>query len=169
MSEYPTQTPPATPHTEAPTQAQEAAHEVAHQPQVQVVPGEAGGYRAPGGATRPAMRERIATRRPYISTLISVPQWEETIEVRSLPLGERNEMMMSVMDPETNKPDVKAMYPALLIAACYDPETQEKVFSEDDAATIQGFDANAVDLLAKEALSLSGMGKDDKDAAASKS
>lgn len=167
MSEYPTQPPPATPHTETPTQAPEAP--ASYSPQVQVVAGEAGGYRAPGGVTRPSMRDRIIALRPYTSELVEVPAWGETVEVRSLPLGERNDMMMSVMDPVTNKPDLKAMYPALLIATAYNPETGEKVFAPDDAATIQGLDANAVDRVAKAALNLSGMGKDDKDAAASKS
>lgn len=139
-------------------------------PQVSIPAGEDGGYKAPGGGPRKSIRERIAAIRPYSSDTIDVAAWDNvTIEVRSIPLGERNDMLMRVMDPETNKPDVKKLYPELLIETCFDPETGEKVFSDDDAAFINGRDSAAVDPVAKLALRISGMDDGAEEEAAGKS
>lgn len=138
---------------------------VQHQP----VPGETAGYLAPGGALRGSLRDRIAARRPYTSQLVTVEAWGETVEVRSLPLGVRNDMMLRVMDPETKEPNVQLLFPELIIAASHDPETGEKVFSDDDLAFINGLDAGAADEVAKVAMDLSGMGEKQKDKEAGKS
>lgn len=142
-----------------------AGQTVQHQP----VPAEGGGYKAAGGAIRQSMRDRIAARRPYSSQLVRVEAWEETVEVRSLPLGLRNDMMMRVMDPETKEPNVELLFPELIIRASHDPETGERIFADDDLALINGLDAGAADEVAKVAMGLSGMGEKQKDAEAGKS
>ncbi|WIC89087.1 tail assembly chaperone [Arthrobacter phage Ottawa] len=130
---------------------------------------ETEGYKAPGGGLRESIRDRIAKRRPYASREVFVPAWEETIEVRSISLGLRNEMLTSVMDEETKEADIKKLYPELIIRTSYDPQTGERVFSNDDLAFINGLDAGSADLLAKPALELSGMTDDAKDKEAGKS
>ncbi|ALY09591.1 hypothetical protein SALGADO_66 [Arthrobacter phage Salgado] len=137
--------------------------------QVAVVASELGGYRAPGGGARLSIRDRAVAARPYSTELVEVPEWDATVEVRSLPLGERNEMMAEVVDEETGKGDFKAMFPALVIRAVFDPETGERVFAPDDAATINGFDAGVIDRVAEVALKLSGLADKAKDNAAGKS
>lgn len=137
--------------------------------QVQVVPAETGGYKGAGGVTRLSIRDRVVAARPYKSEFLPVEDWDATVEVRSLPLGERNDMMASIIDEETGKGDFKAMFPALLIAAVYDPETGEKVFAPDDAAVINGLDSGVVDAVAEVALRLSGLSDKAKDDVAGKS
>lgn len=137
--------------------------------QVHNIPAETAGYLAPGGTVRPSQRERLAARRPYTSQSVTIAAWEETFEVRSLPLGLRNDMMMRVMDPETKEPNVQLLFPELIIAATHDPETGERTFSDDDLAFINGLDAGAADELAKVAMGLSGMGEKAKDTEAGKS
>lgn len=150
--------------------AQTAAYAPEGSPaQVAPVAGETEGYKAPGGALRPSMRERLALRRPYTSEPVYVPSWDETVEVRSISLGLRNEMMDRVMDPETKEANVKLLYPELLIRTAYDPETGERIFADDDLAFINGQDAGAADTVAKVAMRLSGMVEGDKDAEAGKS
>ena len=130
---------------------------------------ETDGYKAPGGGLRESIRDRIAKRRPYASREVYVPSWEETIEVRSISLGLRNDMLTSVMDEETKEADIKKLYPELIIRTAYDPQTGERVFSNDDLAFINGLDAGSADLLAKPALELSGMTDEAKDKEAGKS
>ncbi len=137
--------------------------------QVRPVHGETDGYKAPGGGLRPTLRDRIAARRPYTSESVYVKSWEETVEVRSISLGVRNEMMERVMDPETKDADVKLLYPELLIRTAYDPATGERIFADDDLAFINGQDAGAADEVAKVAMRLSGMTEGDKDKEAGKS
>jgi hypothetical protein len=137
--------------------------------QVLPVVAETGGFKAPGGALRPSMRDRIAARRPYTTELLYVPSWDETVEVRSISLGVRNEMMERVMDPETKDVNAKLLYPELLITTAYDPETGERIFADDDIAFIDGQDAGAADAVAKVAMKLSGMADESKDKEAGKS
>lgn len=139
-------------------------------PQAQPVPGETEGFKAPGGGARRSILDRITSVRPYRSEVVpDIAEWDGvSVEVRSLPLGERNDMMAEVMDGD-GQLDVKALYPALLIAACYDPETGEKVFPADAAAIINGLDSGAVDKVAKVAMSISGMADKAKEDEAGKS
>lgn len=132
-------------------------------------PGETDGYKAAGGSVRQSIRDRIAAVRPYASEIIPVPAWGVDIEVRSITLGLRNDMLASVIDPETKEADVKKLYPELIIRSAHDPETGERVFADDDLAFINGRDAGSADLLAKAALRLSGMTDEAKDAEAGKS
>ncbi len=134
-----------------------------------VVPGETEGYKAPGGGLRASLRDRIANRRPYSTEKVYVKSWEEWVEVRSISLGVRNEMMERVMDPETKEADVKLLYPELLIRTAFDPENGERIFADDDLAFINGQDAGAADEVAKVAMRLSGMVEGDKEKEAGKS
>ncbi|ATW59940.1 tail assembly chaperone [Arthrobacter phage Waltz] len=136
--------------------------------QVAVVASELGGYRAPGGGARLSIRDRAVAARPYQAENVEVPEWDATVEVRSLPLGERNEMMAEVMDEDGNA-DFQAMFPALLIRSAFDPETGERVFAHDDTATINGLDSKVVDRVAEVALKLSGLTDKAKDLEAGKS
>lgn len=134
-----------------------------------LVAGETEGYKAPGAALRPSMRDRIAARRPYSAETVYVPSWDERVEVRSISLGLRNEMMERVLDPETKEANVKLLYPELLIRTAYDPETGERIFADDDLAFIDGQDAGAADIVAKVAMRLSGMADGEKEKEAGKS
>lgn len=135
--------------------------------QTEATPGETEGHKAAGGALRRSVRDRIAARRPYASE--TVEAFDEQIEVRSISLGLRNEMLASVIDPETKEADVKKLYPELIIRSAFDPETGERIFSDDDLAFINGLDAGDADILAKAAMRLSGMTDDAKDKEAGKS
>lgn len=136
--------------------------------QVAPVPSEDGGYKAPGGGVRRSIRDRITAARRYKAETVPVEEWDAEIEVRSLTLGERNELLSEILDEEGNG-DFKLIFAPLLIGACYDPETGEKVFAPDDAATINGLDPVSVDKVAEVALRLSGLDQKAKDNAAGKS
>lgn len=125
--------------------------------QVTPVPAETAGYLAPGGTTRLSIRDRIAAARPYIAETVEVPEWESTIEVRSISLGERQAIMADLMgeDGTVNTQEIEANF---ILSASYDPETGEKVFSHDDLPFIQSRAAGPADRVGKAAMRLSGMG-----------
>jgi hypothetical protein len=133
------------------------------------VAAETEGFKAPGGGLRQSIRDRIVAARPYSSENLYIEAWDVTVEVRSLTLGVRNDMMTSVINEETGKAETERLYPELIIRSTYDPETGERVFSDDDQATLNGVDAGAADKIAKVALRLSGMTDDAKDTEAGKS
>lgn len=165
-----TETPqhPSTPQTVQPQPAPAQAAPTEQPEQRHIVPGEQDGYRAPGGSVRMSTRDKIAAARRYSAETVDVPEWDTQIEVRTLALGVRNEMMEKVMD-EDGEADLKSLYPEMLIASCYDVETGEPVFAEDDAAFINDLDAAAVDKVAEVALKKSGMKEKAEEEAAGKS
>lgn len=72
-----------------------------------------------------------------------VPEWHVKLELRS-PTGEERAALVSafINVEETaatgvaKMRDLRRMYPALLIACAYDPETGERVFAGMDDATV---------------------------------
>lgn len=127
--------------------------------QVNPVPSETEGFKAPGGSLRDSIRAKINAVRPYKSKEVHVPEWDIDVEVRSLSLGARNEMMMSLMPEGSTKPDVKRMYPAIIVAATYTLDG-EKVFTSEDEGWLNSLDSGTTDLIAKPAMELSGLSDD---------
>jgi hypothetical protein len=137
--------------------------------QAAVPAGEAGGYKAPGGQPRRSIRDRIASVRPYKSEIVNVPEWDGVdIEVRSVTLGERQEIMAEIMDEEGNAPVARIMT-QFIIACSFDPETGEKVFSHDDEEFVNSRNAGPADKIGTAAMKLSGMGKQVEEEEAKKS
>lgn len=119
---------------------------------------ETGGYKAPGGEVRRSIRDRIAAIAPYTKKLVTVEAWDNVVvEVRSLSLGERNQMLQKAAEDEGAGADISTIYPEMVMRCTYDPDTGEKVFNDDDEAFINSRPANLVDELAIPALELSGM------------
>lgn len=130
---------------------------------------EEGGFKAPGGNTREAIRARMNAVKPYTSVPVRVDEWDADFEVRSLSLGDRNDMMATLLGDGSGAPDTRKMFPTIIIACTYDVNG-EKVFTPEDEAWLNSLPANLVDKIALPAMKLSGMGQDNAvDAAAKKS
>ena len=119
------------------------------------VPAETAGYLAPGGNVRPSIRDRIAAARPYVSELVEVEEWDATVEVRSLSLGERQAMMVQLVDDDGNL-DKEVLEAAYIQACSWDPDTGKRVFADDDLDFIQSRPAGSMDKLGNVAMKLSG-------------
>lgn len=135
-------------------------------PQVHPVSSETDGYRAPGGLLRAEIRSRISKARPYSSQTVDIPEWDISVEIRSMSLGRRDElaaiMATDEVDPETGrKQDLKKFYPALIIATAFDAEG-EQIFGETDIEWLRSLDAHVLDKLANPALELNGLGDEKK-------
>lgn len=103
-----------------------------------------------------SLRDRIQAANDIRNRLISVPEWSVEIEIRTLTAIERTRLVKSCTDDEGNV-DLEKMYPMLLIASCYDPETGGKVFDLNDMEMLGEKSASAIEFVARQAMDLSGM------------
>lgn len=94
---------------------------------------------------------------------VRVREWDNVaIEVRSIPLGQRNSIGTASRDKD-GKTDTALYYPRMVIASCFVPGSEEKVFTMKDVERLQQRNAAAVDRLAKVAMKLAGITEEDED------
>ncbi len=111
-----------------------------------------------------SLRDRILAADDIGKDTIHVDAWEVELEVRTMTAAERSKMLNSAMDKDGNL-DLQELYPRILIATVFDPESGEKVFTADDIETIQNKSAAAVEAVAQKAMALSGLTADAVDEA----
>lgn len=91
-----------------------------------------------------------------------VEEWGVTVELRSLSVGAKNrlvEMRDGGEAPESDRLD--KFVAQVLVQTCYDPETGERVFTNDDADWLIEQPASAVEPLLLAALRQSGLSADE--------
>jgi len=103
-----------------------------------------------------SLRDRILQANDIESNLLAVPQWGVNLDIRTMTAIERSRLVSTCSKPDGTV-DMEKMYPLLLIAAVYDPETGEKVFSKEDIGSLQDKSAAAVELVAQKVMEVSGM------------
>lgn len=91
-----------------------------------------------------------------------VPEWGVTLELRAFSLEARSGFLDSMGvgtldDEEQVKGAMKRMYPAMLIAACHDPETGAPAFTEEDVPMLLGKNGKVVDRLGDVIMKMNGM------------
>ncbi len=106
------------------------------------------------------IRTKIFSANDIKNELVKVEEWDVTIKVKTLTGRQRSEMMNSALNLQTGTVDFVKMYPELLISACYDPETDEKLFTEGDMDQLNEKSGAAIEKIATVVLRLSGMDKD---------
>lgn len=91
-----------------------------------------------------------------VSKVVPVPQWGVTVEVRSMTARDRSRLLSAAaMDGGVVK--FEEVLPDVVILCTFDPETGERVFSENDREALLSKAAGAIEMLATVALGLSGM------------
>jgi hypothetical protein len=124
--------------------------------QVTVVAGESDGFKGTRGVTRDDIRARIRKVRPYSSVSVDIPEWDITVEVRSMSLGDRNDMSLHMVDMGGADGDNRKQFYPMVIATCTFDANGEKVWDESDLAWLNSLDANILDRIAKPAMELNG-------------
>lgn len=109
-----------------------------------------------------SLRDRIRVKKDDAKELVFVPMWDETIEVRSMTGRERASVLKKYVSPEGDF-DFEALYPELVIATSFDPESGQRVFEDDDAEWLNDKSSGALELLGAAAFRLSGLDKRAKD------
>lgn len=103
-----------------------------------------------------SLRDRILAAEDIDSRTIHIEQWDVDVELRTLSAVERTRLVKSCTDAE-GLVDLEKMYPLLVIASCYDPETGGKVFDISDMDAVGDKSASAIEFVARKAMEMSGM------------
>ena len=103
-----------------------------------------------------SLRDRILAADDIGKETILIEQWGVELEVRTLSAFQRSRMLKTCTTPDGNV-DLDRLYPMLVIATVFDPETGLQVFSEDDMQALQDKSASAVEVVAQKAMEMSGM------------
>lgn len=111
-----------------------------------------------------SMRDKIRSTPDSSAEVVEIPEWDVKIEVRSMTARTRARMLRECVDPEEGTMDFELLYPALLVACSYDPETGEAVFDESDIVWINDKASGPVERLAQAGMRLSGLSREAVDA-----
>jgi len=102
------------------------------------------------------LREAILNADDLESRTVEVPEWNNlVVELRSPSVERRGEMMTEYM--KDGAIDFVRLYPALIVATAFDPETGEPVFTNGDIELLTKKSAKAMERLGAIASELSGM------------
>ncbi|MGI9459021.1 MAG: hypothetical protein ACR2NF_03395 [Pirellulales bacterium] len=112
------------------------------------------------------LAEQIRAAHDVSAELYEVPEWDVTVELRSMSARQRAAFASSVDftadgDVQLTGNRVELMWGTVIQACCFDPDNGEHVFTEEDIEWLMAEkNANVVDSLANACLSVSGMGAD---------
>jgi hypothetical protein len=118
-----------------------------------VAPGADGG----ASSTVSSLRERILGLDDITRELVDVPEWECKIEVRSMTARERSLMIANAVTSNEGVVRWADLYPAMVVACSFDPETGEQIFEPGDEEVLTQRNAAPVERLAMTAMRVSGM------------
>lgn len=104
------------------------------------------------------LRDQIRSANDIESRIIDVPEWDVKVEMRTPTVRTRGEMISEFMKDD-GAIDYVRMYPSLVVATAYDPETGERLFGIEDIEWLEGKSAKALERLGEVAVELAGMEK----------
>lgn len=94
------------------------------------------------------------------SEVVEIPEWGVSVLVKGFSLGAKDDFLTAVYNPETKKSDIRAFNSGVLIGTAYDPDTGEKLFTEDDIPVLKQKSASAVQKIVDVGARLSGLTDD---------
>ena len=109
---------------------------------------------APSAADR--LRDKIRQASDIDSEIVDVPEWGVKVEVRSMTGLQRSRYLKRV-GGDAGEVDFEVLYPLLLVSTCHDPESGERLFTEDDVDWLNEKSSRPVERLATVANRLSGL------------
>jgi len=102
------------------------------------------------------LREKILGASDIRREQVHVPEWDATVEVRGLTGTQRAKLMKTGFDARGTV-DFEKLYPELLVASVFDPETSQPVFTEADRDSLNGKSGAALERVAQAAMRVSGL------------
>ena len=112
-----------------------------------------------------SLRDKILAAQDIPSEVVTIPEWGVDVLVRGMSAGDRITLMQNAFDQTTQQVNMSIVYPDVVVACAFDPDSTEPIFTEADKAAILAKSSAAVERLANVGLRLSGIGKDEQDAA----
>lgn len=111
------------------------------------------------------LRDKIFAAKDIPSENLHVPEWEVDLVIKGMTAGERVTLMQNAYDVKTEQVNMSKVYPDVVVSCSYDPETDEPVFTNADKEALMNKSSAAIEKIADVGLRLSGIGKDQQDAA----
>lgn len=113
------------------------------------------------------LRERIFSKNDRNSESLEIPEWGETVEIRSMSAKLRNGYIDLVMEQGLDKESdagkvglaMIPFLPQLVLEGVYDPVTGEKVFQEGDLPQLLEKSGEVIERIAHKVIALSGLGE----------
>ena len=103
--------------------------------------------------------EHIANVPDLREQIVPVPEWGVKILIKGIPASERNSILQNAMkNSKDGQPDMVMVYPDLIIASCYHPQTGKKLFSQAHRGMLNGKSGSAMDRLTNVINELSAFG-----------
>ena len=106
-----------------------------------------------------SLRDKIRAASDVERVLVPVPEWDVTLEVRSMSLRQRAAFVAAGQDTsEDGVARVEKVYGQILTTCCLDPETGDPVFDADDLGWLMSEKSGIViDALVTRCLEVSGL------------
>jgi hypothetical protein len=111
-----------------------------------------------------SIRDQILAAQDIPSESVDVPEWGVKVEVRGMTGAERTRIMDKAVG-QTGDVNLQFVYPEIVIATSFDPESGEQIFSPSDRDALLAKSANALDRLASVGMRLSGFTQESADVA----
>lgn len=102
------------------------------------------------------LRDKIANIKDIKEEKLHIPEWDVELLIKSLSGAERNKIMNTAMNKD-GKVDLDRFYPDIVIASCFDPETNEQVFEPADRDMLLSKSGAALERIAQKAIKMSGL------------
>lgn len=112
-----------------------------------------------------SLRDKIMAAEDIPSETVKVPEWGVDVLVKGMSAGERLSLMQAAFDANTGQVNMTIVYPDVLVACTFDPESGDAVFTAEDKTAILSKSSAAVERVANVGLRLSGIGKEEQDEA----
>jgi hypothetical protein len=109
-----------------------------------------------------SLRDQIFAIQDIPSEMVEVPEWGVKLEVRGMTGAERTRIMDLAIDNKGGM-NLQFVYPEIVIATAFDPETGLQVFTPNDRGTLLSKSATALDRLAGVGMRLSGFTEEASD------
>lgn len=111
------------------------------------------------------LRDKILEAEDIPSEKITVPEWGVDLMIKGMTAGERVTLMQNAYDSRTEQVNMSKVYPDVVVSCACDPDTGLPVFTDADKDVLMGKSSAAIEKIADVGLRLSGIGKDQQDAA----
>lgn len=106
-----------------------------------------------------SIRDLILAKQDIPSEVVDVPEWGVKVEVRGMTGAERTRIMDSATG-NAGEVNLQFIYPEIVIATSFDPETGEQIFVPADRDILLSKSATAIDRVALVGMRLSGFTKE---------
>lgn len=107
-----------------------------------------------------ALKDKIKSAHDIRKEIVVLDEWDGAeIEVRTMTASQRTKLLKECTDRDGNIVHDK-FQAGLMIACCFDPETGEALFNEDDSDWLMEKSAGPIEKITATALSVSGLNKE---------